>query len=151
MHNTIFALVESPWDDVPSEYQMMGCVPAGIDYVRRFHANETAEEWEWLCECLPLIDWGKDFVKVMPKDSYFERLDRELADILEQINNKGLRSTDYSVGHLITRLHDAYFGDRYGTMIWNGREGDLQTLQEFVSSVEEGEIFYKGAVYDFHF
>lgn len=160
MHSRLYQISKTPIneDDRITERDMYDgndFVPIIADYVSEIEEGYDEEDVEWLARLLKEAAEfdGKTFV-ITNKKAYFEKKFERFLESIDELKEVATLETfmDYKFNDLneaYYSLKDAY--DRtcefYITSDYNGYE----TLDSFMRWAEEGERYYIGTVFDYHF
>lgn len=126
----------------------------GVDYV--IDSESRKNDLEWLASChkgLEVSTEGKDItLKIVSKTEYFEKKFEEFQEGLKKLQDYTMEDFVDSRKWLdMYRLKDAY-NDEHGFYIddndeWHG----IATFDEFMRSTQDGDVYYIGSTFDYHF
>ena len=132
-------------------------IGSGVDYIMDMDDEEMQDCLEWLeqfpdyySESAIKFDAKARTMTIISKAEYFKQRYEKVKEACQQIIDNGLESFVRP-----SILHDAlfdieYYGnDRYGLQI-SEYEGDTTCMDTFMRNANDGDVYYIGAVIDFH-
>lgn len=166
MHSRIFTISEEPiktneFDNLEDE--LFDRMPSGTDYVDKIDEADWENAYNWL-NGTPGIEMHlksengkplkKPWFKITDKKAYFTDKYNEFKKYINIAANITLddfcnpkSNADYNM-YLLQKTFD----DNYGFYIAdNGNRFGLTSLDSFMRYANEGDKFYLGNVYDYHF
>ena len=163
MHSRIFQVSKEPIteDNKISEYRYEeGFVGNnGVDYV--VPTENKQADLEWLTICHSGLDVNvsydadnKPVVKltILSKEEYFTKKFDEFKEGLAKLQDYTLEDFMNNANWLdMYRLKDAYNNEHGFYIDDNDEYHGITTFDEFVRSTNDGDVFYIGAVFDYHF
>lgn len=163
MHSRIFQVSREPIteENKISEYRYdEGFVGNnGVDYVVPTDNRQADLEWLTTCHRGIKVETSYDITKkgitkltIVSKEEYFEKKFEEFQDGLKKLSDYSLSDFINNANWLdMYRLKDAY-NDEHGFYIDDNDEyHGIATFDEFMRSTQDGDVFYIGDVFDYHF
>lgn len=132
-------------------------IGSAVDYIRDMDAEEMMESLEWLeqfpdyySENAIKFDAKERTMTIISKAEYFKQRYEKVKEACQQIIDDGLESF-VRPSSLHGALFDIeYYGnDRYGLQI-SEYAGDTTCMDTFMRNANDGDVYYIGAVIDFH-
>lgn len=126
----------------------------GVDYV--VDSESRKDDLEWLTNChkgLEVNTKGKNTtLKIVSKTEYFEKKFEEFQEYLNKLKDYTMEDfVDSSKWLDMYRLKDAY-NDEHGFYIDDNDEyHGITTFDEFIRNAEDGDVYYIGRTFDYHF
>lgn len=158
MHSRIFQISKEP---ITSENRIHesryedGFVGRIADYV--VESESIGEDIEWLKTCHKGIEVeekedGTITMKIVSKEEYFEKSYDEFKSLIEKFK-------DYTISDFIDSKNwlDFYnfkssYDEKYGFYVDDNDDYfGTETLDCFMRNAQEGDIYYIGSVFDYHF
>lgn len=158
MHSRIFQVSSKPVDRdnyiSESNYYDGWFVGSVADYVADVEEEDQKDSIDWLDKYAAgslKIEGNK--VTVINKEEFFRRDYDNFIKALDDLKNITLNQFTTGKGDLdlnVYRLNSAY-EDRYGFYVDDcGEYGGLMTINEFMRTKKDGDVFYIGGVVDYH-
>ena len=153
MHSRIFQISKEPItkDNYAhtSRYED-GFVGRIADYV--VESDSKASDISWLTTCHEGLKVEGNTLTIISKEEYFEKSFTEFKNLLEELK-------DYTITDFIDRKNwmkfynlKASYNEEYGFYIDDNDEYfGIATLDEFMRNVEDGDVYYIGCIFDYHF
>ena len=157
MHSRIFQVSKNKIteDNKISSYRYdEGFIDRIADYV--VPTESRKDDLEWLTTChkgLEVSTKGKNTtLKIVSKTEYFEKKFEEFQEHLNKLKDYTMEDfVDSSKWLDMYRLRDAY-NDEHGFYIDDNDEyHGIATLDEFIRNAEDGDVYYIGSTFDYHY
>jgi len=162
MHSRIYQISKDP---IPEEQYLTeeryegdafgpGLMNGVVDYVSS--DTDRSSDVFWLKELLGdavAFDGDTSFT-IISREAFFRPHFEEFMDAVNSLKNATLDSFSRhdweNLGSTLYRLKSAY-SDEYGMYVDDGgKQFGLATLSDFFRSAKEGETYYIGATFDYH-
>ena len=160
MHSRLYQISKAPIneDDRITERDMYDggdFVPTIADYVSEIEEGYDKEDVEWFAKALNGVAEfdGKSFT-IINKEAYFREKFNNFLESIDEL--KRAATFEAFIDYKFNSLSDAYYSLKnaydyayafYITSDYNGYE----TLDSFMRWAEEGEKYYIGTVFDYHY
>ena len=155
MHSRIFQVSKNKIEEPISDYRYdEGFVGRIADYVVKSESKQ--DDIKWLTTCHKGLEVetkdGVTTLKIVSKTEYFEKSFEEFQEYVEKVSTYSLEDfIDSSKWLDMYRLKDAY-NDEHGFYVDDNDEYfGIATLDEFMRNVQDGDIYYIGSTFDYHF
>ena len=154
MHSRIFQVSSEPIteENYISEYRYDEYLVGqdGIDYV--VESDSKQDDLNWLKNTSKGIEVTENTIKVTSKKEYFEKSFEEFQEYVEKLSNYNMEDFINPQNWLdFYRLKDAYDSENGFKIDDNDEYFGITSLDNFVRNVEEGETYYIGKTFDYHF
>lgn len=157
MHSRIFQVSKEPVteDKLIEEYRYEdGFVGRIADYVVK--QGDITEDIEWLTRCKKGIEVtekdGITTLKIVSKRDYFEGAFENFQKLINKFSDYTLSDFIDSKNWLdFYQLKDSYDDQHAFYIDDNDEYFGIATLDEFMRNVEDGDIYYIGNTFDYHF
>ncbi|MBR0420294.1 MAG: hypothetical protein IJI66_14125 [Erysipelotrichaceae bacterium] len=166
MHSRIFQVSDKPVpkDDYYTEDRYYaGFCNEIADYVSDVEEDNRSSDIDWLADFLKdaAVRDGDKFT-IINKAKYFETKFKRYKDLLEvcskvsldefsgkkNINTESLGYHDEMPFGPLTNLLEESYNDKFGFYI---DDGYCITLDDYMRYIKDGDVFYIGAVIDYHY
>lgn len=154
MHSRIFQVSKEPirkedWIEEDRYYD--GFVSSVAEYVET--VGDPEEDYDWLGTSKGLeVDLETKTLKIVSKEEYFKGAYNNFKEQVEKCSEVSLE--DFISGRTalnVFRISQSYEDDHGFYIDDNGENYGITTLDDFVRCAPEGDVFYLGAVTDYHF
>lgn len=159
MHSRIFQISTKPIDPAdfctenydPEYDEYYGVLVQPIDYIVCLSDEGREENIQWLKDYYKdVFKIDGDKVTVINKESYFEKRYQDFMKELEKLKDITLdQFSTCELNKTFRNLKNDY-EDELGIWVDSMQTG-MDTLDEFMRRVENGFVFYIGAVMDYHY
>ena len=141
-------------------YECRNVIGSGVDYIRDMSKEEMKESLEWL-EFLPdcysenaiKFDAKARTMTILSKEAYFKQRYEKVKQACQKIIDDGFDAfagTGRTFSFFRSLNDIEYYGnDRYGLQI-SEYAGDTTCIDTFIREANDGDVYYFGAVIDFH-
>ena len=135
-------------------------IGSGVDYIRDMDEEEEKDCLAWLeqfpdyySENAIKFDAKARTMTIISKEEYFKQRYEKVNEACQQIIDDGLEIfaglvRTVSFYHSFSDI-EYYGNDRYGLQI-SEYKGDTTCMDTFMRNVNDGDVYYIGAVIDFH-
>ena len=157
MHSRIFQVSKNKITEdnkIRSYRYDEGFIGRIADYV--VDSESRKDDLKWLTSShkgLQVSTKGKNTIlKIVSKTEYFEEKFEEFQEYLNKLKDYTMEDfIDSSKWLDMYRLQDAYI-DEHGFYIDDNDEyHGIITLDEFIRNAEDGDVYYLGSIFDYHF
>lgn len=158
MHSRVFQISLTPLskDEWCSEEDLFDdLVPRIADYVVAESDEERGDSLNWLENWLNLKGCAKrideNSFKILNKEAYFQEMYSNFLEKNKEMSQVDLaKFSDSSFLDLYYRLKET-IDDEFGFYICFSDQNNLITMDEFMRYSKDGDRFYVGATFDYHF
>ena len=124
------------------------------DYV--VESKDTEDDLKWLTTCKKGIKVtkknGATILKIVSKEEYFKKSFEEFQELIKKFDHYTLAEFIDSKNWLdFYRLKDSYDNQHAFYIDDNDEYFGIATLDEFMRNVENGDTYYIGSTFDYHY
>lgn len=153
MHSRIFQISEEPIEEenyaLESDYygNFIGHI---ADYVNEQEDDERKDDIEWLAKSLEgaaKIRGNK--MTILSKEKFFEKKYEGFIKTAKKVAMMTFDDFITSVGEEDLYVLNSYHSNKYGFYV--DEDGYPLTLDDFFRNVKDGDTYYIGATFDYHY
>ena len=155
MHSRIFQIGKEPL--TKEEYIVSSSIPEWFtysvaDYIDDDCNRESDIDWLMSAALGGVASVDGDKLVFHDTSRYFEGKYEAFIKAAEQLTKTSFDNflSCCAVRAVLFNLKEAY-NDRYGFYVYNSDDDSLDTLDDFMRSVKDGETYYIGGVIDYHY
>ena len=156
MHSRIYQVSFEPVEEFINEFRYhSNFVPSVADYVVKQETEEQIrEDLEWLAQATKGIevDVENKTIKIVSKEEYFKGMHEKFVKLAEELSTITLEEFVNDKSYFKFYDLKSAYEDRHSFYIDDNDENiGYAPIDTWIRHTEDGEVYYIGSIFDYHF